>query len=51
VDGWIWQSLQIVLFVLLVPIVSIARLSTRTERASASPGQDPTARYTTSVVV
>ncbi|AHK29428.1 transmembrane efflux protein [Rhodococcus opacus PD630] len=37
--------------VLLVPIVSIARLSTRTERASASPGQDPTARYTTSVVV
>ncbi|WP_172650203.1 MFS transporter [Rhodococcus opacus] len=37
--------------VLLVPIVSIARLSTRTERASASPGQDPTARYTISVVV
>ncbi|ABG97384.1 MULTISPECIES: MFS transporter [Rhodococcus] len=37
--------------VLLVPIVSIARLSTRTERASAAPGQDPTARYTTSVVV
>ncbi|QDQ91167.1 MFS transporter [Rhodococcus sp. WB9] len=37
--------------VLLVPIVSIARLSTRTERASASPGQAPTARYTTSVVV
>ncbi|EKT80374.1 transmembrane efflux protein [Rhodococcus opacus M213] len=37
--------------VLLVPIMSIARLSTRTERASASPGQDPTARYTTSVVV
>ncbi|MEN0138355.1 MAG: MFS transporter [Rhodococcus sp. (in: high G+C Gram-positive bacteria)] len=37
--------------VLLVPIVWIARLSTRTEQASASPGQDPTARYTTSVVV
>ena len=36
---------------LLVPIVWIARLSTRTEQASASPGQDPTARYTTSVVV
>ncbi|MDT2009169.1 MFS transporter [Rhodococcus opacus] len=37
--------------VLLVPIVAIARLSTRTEQASALPGQDPTARYTTSTVV
>ncbi|MDF3303562.1 MFS transporter [Rhodococcus sp. T2V] len=36
---------------LLVPIVWIARLSTRTERASALPGQDPAARHTTSVVV
>ncbi|MFE7416573.1 MFS transporter [Rhodococcus sp. NPDC057529] len=36
---------------LLAPIVWIARLSTRTERASALPGQDPAARYTTSVVV
>ncbi|MFD9662045.1 MFS transporter [Rhodococcus sp. NPDC059968] len=36
---------------LLVPIVAIARLSTRTEQAAALPGQDPTARYTTSVVV
>ncbi|MBC2642864.1 MULTISPECIES: MFS transporter [unclassified Rhodococcus (in: high G+C Gram-positive bacteria)] len=36
--------------VLLVPIVAIARLSTRTEQASASPGQDPAARYTTSTV-
>ena len=36
---------------LLVPIVWIARLSTRTEQASALPGQDPAARYTTSVVV